>query len=235
MTNRAEALYRLQTIDLAMDKVSRRLQEVEAEMRPSEALQEERRSLQKEEQALAELRSKLRRLDLDLKGLESKIASTEEQLYSGQVRSPKELAGMEQESRYLKRSKGELEDEMLETMINIEEREDSVAAKREGLKAIETEWERRQAQLRKEQADLQVELADLRERRGGLRGSIADEDLAIYEELRRKKGGRSVALLKGGICQGCGVALPTSLAQRARHSPDLNFCVICGRILYAEG
>lgn len=234
MTNRAEALYRLQTIDLAMDKVSRRLQEVEAELGPSEALQEGRRSLQKEEQSLAELRRKLRRLDLDLRGLENKIASTEEQLYSGQVKSPKELAGMEQELRYLKRRKGELEDEMLETMIDIEEREASVAAKREELKAIETEWERGQARLRKEQADLQAELADLRENRGGLRGSIADEDLATYEELRRKKGSRGVALLKGGICQGCGVALPTSLAQRTRHSPDLNFCVICGRILYAE-
>jgi len=234
MTNRAEALYRLQTIDLAMDKASCRLQEVEAGLGPSKALQEGRRSLQKEEGALAELRKRLRRLDLDLKGLESKIASTEEQLYSGQVKSPRELAGIEQEWRYLKRRKGELEDEMLETMMDIEGREASVAAKREELRAIEAGWEQGQAGLRKEQADLQAELANLKEKRDSLRGLVADEDLATYEELRRKKGGRGVALLRGEICQGCGVALPTSLAQRARQSSDLNFCVICGRILYAE-
>lgn len=234
MTDRAEILYRLQTIDLTIDKTNRRLQEIEVKLGPSEKLQERQRLLQKEERALAELQRRLRSLDLDLKGLENKIASTKEQLYSGRIRNPKELAGIEQELRYLKRRKTGLEDEILETMIDIEEKEASVDAKREELKAIEIEWKQGQDRLRKEQADLQAELADLRGKRGNLRGSIADEDLATYEDLRQEKGGRGVALLKGEICQGCGVALPTSLTQQAHHSSDLTFCAICGRILYAE-
>lgn len=232
--NRAEALYRLQTIDLATDKATRELHNVEAHLGESEALREERLSLQEEEQALSSLQRKLRSLDLDLKGMEGKIASVEETLYSGRVKNPKELAAMEKEVRYLKRRRAELEDEVLETMIGIEEGEASVAAKREKVKKMEREWERKQAQLRATQAGLQDQLADLEGKRKALLKSIADQDLATYEKLRRRKGGRGVAPLKEGICQGCGVTLPLSVTQRARHSPELTFCPICGRILYAE-
>ncbi|MFQ6057616.1 MAG: zinc ribbon domain-containing protein [Anaerolineae bacterium] len=232
--SRAQSLYRLQSLDLEFEEKVGRLREVEAGLGESEALREARRALLAEEQRLAELQKRLRRQDLDLKTLSSKITAEEEKLYSGRIRNPKELAGIEEEVRYLKRYRSELEEEMLETMLDIEDVEAKVAAKGEKLRGIEAQWEQEQAHLREERAALQARLAELRAQRRALRASIASPDLLIYEELRRKKGGRGVALLVGELCQGCGVTLPTSQIQQARQSQDLAFCSNCGRILYVE-
>ncbi|HID87698.1 MAG TPA: hypothetical protein EYP55_10035 [Anaerolineae bacterium] len=232
LVSRTESLYRLQTLDLEIIEKTGRLQEVEASLGESEALREARRSLQAEEQRLAELQRRLRRQDLDLRSLTSKIATEEEKLYGGRIKNPKELAGIQEEVRYLKRNRSELEDAMLETMLEIEDVEAEVAARRERLQEIEAEWKQRQAGLREEEAALRARLARLEGERRALRASIDDQDLAIYKELRRKKGGRGVALLVGGLCQGCGVTLPTSKVQEVRRSQDLAFCSNCGRILH---
>ena len=63
---------------------------------------------------------------------------------------------------------------------------------------------------------------------------IVDQNLATYEALRPKKGGRPVALLEGSLCRGCLVTLPLSDSQRARSGSGLSFCTHCGRILYAK-
>ena len=59
-------------------------------------------------------------------------------------------------------------------------------------------------------------------------------DLALYEDLRHRRGGRAVAVLTGELCQGCGVTLPTNQAQQARQGEALPLCSSCERILYAE-
>jgi hypothetical protein len=120
---------------------------------------------------------------------------------------------------------------MLETMLEIEDVESGVAATQERLQAIETEWRREQAHLREERAGLRARLAELEGERKALHASIDDQDLAVYEELRHNKGGRGVALLVGGVCQGCGVTLPTSQVQQTRWSQNLAFCSNCGRLL----
>jgi predicted nucleic acid-binding Zn-ribbon protein len=233
LVSKAESLYRLQTLDLEIAEKTNRRQEIEASLGESEALRKARRLLQAEEQQLAEFQKRLRRQEMDLRSLSSKIAAEEKKLYGGRIKNPKELASLQEEVKYLKRNKSEMEDEMLETMLEIEDGEAEVAAKRERLQEIEAQWSREQADLREEQAALQARLDGLAGQRKALRASIDDRDLVVYEELRRRKGGLGVALLVGGLCQGCSVTLPSGEVQKARRSQDLAFCSNCGRILYA--
>lgn len=230
--SRAEFLYRLQTLDLEIVEKTNRLQEVEASLRESEALREARRSLQAEKERLAELQRRLRRQDMDLRSLTHKIATEEEKLYGGRIRNPKELASIQEEVQYLKRSQSKLEDEMLETMLEIEDVEAEAVARQESLQEIVAEWRRGQARLREEGAALRARMAKLKGERKALRASMNDQDLTMYEELRLERGGRGAARLVRGVCQGCGVTLPTSEVQQARRSQALVFCSNCGRILY---
>ena len=231
---KAETLFRLQTIDLEVDERTRRLKEVKASLAGNEELQRVRQALQDGERKLIRQRTKLRDRELEMQSLTNKIASVEDRLYGGRIKNPKELANFQEEVRYLKRRKGELEDQVLEAMIEVEESEASVTEQRERLARLEEEWQETQARLSVEQSELIGRLSQLKSQRGALQRAIEAGDLALYEDLRRRRGGRAVALLEGELCQGCMVTLPTSKAQQARQGEALTLCGSCERILYVE-
>ena len=232
--NRSQLLYRLQTIDLEMGNGKRRLEEVEAGLGESEELRQARRALQKAKDELNHWRTTLRDLELEAKSLTAKITSVEERLYSGRVTNPKELANFQNEVSYLKRRRGQLEDRQLEAMVEVEEHEAEVDSKKASLAQIEAEWTQTQERLTEERSELEERLAHLKKERVEVEGMIEAEDLALYGELRSRKGGRAVALLEGEVCQACRVTLPTSRVQQARSVDSLNFCSSCQRVLYVE-
>jgi predicted nucleic acid-binding Zn-ribbon protein len=232
--NRSQLLYRLQTIDLEMGNAKRRLEKVEAGLGESEELRQARRALQKAENELNHWRITLRDLELETRSLTAKITSVEERLYSGRVTNPKELANFQNEVSYLKRRRGELEDRQLEAMVEVEEHEAEVDGKKTSLAQIEADWTQTQKRLTEERGELEERLAHLKKERVKVEGMIEAEDLALYGELRSRKGGRAVALLKGEVCQVCRVTLPTSRVQQARSGGSLSFCSSCQRILYTE-
>ncbi|MFB0545537.1 MAG: zinc ribbon domain-containing protein [Anaerolineae bacterium] len=231
--HRAQALYKLQVIELEVSEGSQRLAEVESSLGENQELHQARRALEERENDLAGWRKKLRDLELEAKSLSNKISSVEDRLYSGRIHNPKELASLQEEVQYLKRRRSKLEDEMLEAMIEIEESEADVAKLRAELAQVEEDWRRGQAQLSTERDELKARLGQLEGQRAELRGAIKASDLSLYERLCHQKGGRGVALLKVGVCQGCGVTLPTSQAQQVRQGQNLSTCGSCGRILYA--
>jgi len=232
--NKTEALYRLQTIDLEIGERNRRLGEIKASLVGNEELDRARKALQEREKTLTRQRIRLRDRELEMRSLTGKIASAEDRLYSGRIKNPKELANLQEEVRHLKRKRGELEDQVLETMIEVEEGEASVAEQQERLTILESDWQAIQVRLSSEQGELLDRLSQLKANRAELLRSIQAVDLALYEDLRRRRGGRAVALLEGELCHGCGVTLPTNQARQARQGEILTLCASCERILYAE-
>ena len=232
--NRSHLLYRLQTIDLEIGNGQRRLGEVEAGLGESAELRQARQAVQKAEDELSRWRTTLRDLELEARSLTAKIPSAEERLYSGRVTNPKELANLQDEVSYLKRRRGELEDRQLEAMVEVEEYEAEVDSKKASLAQIEAEWSQAQKRLTEERSELEERLTHLEEERVKMEGMIGPEDLTLYGELRGRKGGQAVALLKEGVCQACRVTLPTSQVQQVRSRDSLSFCSSCQRILCAE-
>jgi predicted nucleic acid-binding Zn-ribbon protein len=232
--SKAETLYRLQIIDLEIEERNRRLKEIEASLGESEELRRAQQALQDGEKKLTRQRTRLRDRELDMRSLTSKIASVEDRLYSGRIKNPKELANLQGEVQYLKRRRSELEDQVLETMIEVEEGEASVAKQQERLTRLEEDWQQAHARLSAEQSELLNRLSQLKANRAALQRTIQAADLALYQDLRRRRGGQAVALLEGELCHGCGVTLPTSQAQQARQGEPLTLCSSCDRILYAE-
>ena len=232
--SKAERLYRLQTIDLEADARHSRLKEVKATLEGNEELPRVRQALQDEEKKLSRQRTKLRDRELEMQSLTDKIVSVEDRLYGGRIKNPKELANLQEEVQSLKRRKGELEDQVLEAMIEVEESEASVTEQRERLARLEAEWQETQARLSAEQNELISRLSQLKAERAGLQRAIEAGDLALYEDLRRRRGGQAVALLEGELCQACRVTLPTTKVQQARQGEALTLCSSCERILYVE-
>jgi predicted nucleic acid-binding Zn-ribbon protein len=117
-------------------------------------------------------------------------------------------------------------------MISVEEAEAELAERQARLRQIETNWRNDQASLQAEKAELEQRLAALGEERDGIRARIGAADLALYDDLRQRQAGTAVARLKRGICQACGVDVPTSMARAVERGEGIHYCPICNRLLF---
>lgn len=232
---RVRGLYDLQVIDQEIDEAERSIRVVESGLGESDELRAARESLAQASEWQGELRRRLRNLELDLEKVIEKRKTSEKSLYSGKVKSPKELTGLEQEVQLLKRRQVEVEDETLEVMSQLETANERLERERKGLERLEIRWREEQAELKEKQTTLSSRLSLLRERRESLQAAIAPEDLATYEDLRRRKGRQGVALVQNGVCQGCGVAVSTSKVTKVLRGEELIHCANCERILYLRG
>jgi len=224
MVNTARVLYRLQLLDSDLSERLSKLREAEGLVGESRELLAARRARDKAAAELATWGTRLRELEMDLETLSGRIASTEERLYSGQVTNPKELSGLEQDLQHSKRSRDKVEDRVLLAMERVDRCEKAAADAEARLDAVEARWRAQQGQLAKEIEQLQAQVA----------AQLGANDLALYEELLRKKGGRAVVLLVDQMCQGCRVTVPSSKGQQVRRGREVVTCTNCGRILISE-
>jgi predicted nucleic acid-binding Zn-ribbon protein len=63
--------------------------------------------------------------------------------------------------------------------------------------------------------------------------NVEQQDLKLYDDLRKQAGGIGIALLQDGNCSACGLGLAQSIQQSIRSGKDLIRCGQCRRVLYA--
>ena len=228
----AQELYRLQQRDQRLDALRKRQRDIQAAMNEPAAVFDVRTASATAQQSLTALQGDLRHAELERQTLDQKIQSEEKRLYSGRISNSKEIMSLEQEIASLKRRRTRLDDQMLETMFALEEAQKTHTAAATKLTNIERRWHTHLANLREQLTAVATEIAELEVETSALRENVAPGDLATYDELRRKKGGRAVAHIVSGRCEGCQVALPMLDISRARQTA-LAFCSQCGRILLA--
>ncbi len=228
-------LYQLQRLDLEREEKIAHLAEVETSLGETEDLKQARQLAAEMDDKLDQLRKQLRELELEVGAVEDKLKKNQEQLYGGHVRNPKELKGLQEEAITLRRHRSQLEDRELELMIATEEGEAELAERRARLRQIEDSWRADQAGMFAEKDRLQQRLAELEEQSSGMRADLGSKDLAFYDELQGRLDGKGIALLKDGLCQGCWVDVPMTLARAAERGQGLNYCPICDRLLFAGG
>lgn len=229
MTKGAD-LYRLQCLDREIDMTQRRLAEIEAALGESEPLKRARRAAASAQALVHKWTVRQRDVELETQGISDKISSSEQRLYSGAVKNPKELADLQAEVASLRRRRQKLEDDVLVAMIELEEAEAARVQADQDLDEIKAHWSAQQADLAAEREALQEKLTETQEARAELLPQVEPDDLAAYRSLRRTKGGLAVVQVQDGACGGCGVNVPPSLNWQLRHE-GLAYCGNCGRMI----
>jgi predicted nucleic acid-binding Zn-ribbon protein len=230
MTSATELLG-LQEIDLLRDKNRAQLADIEARLAETEELIAAREAVAAAEAELQGRRGQQKDIETRLADLDAKIRPIEKRLYDGSVRNPKELTDLQREVDSLKANRSALEDEGLEYVDAVEAADQSLAAARQALRAVEAQWQADQEGLRSSRARIERETAQLDAERSRLATGMAAVALAEYEKLRGARQGRAVARIERGSCQGCRVSLPTHVIQRAHSAANLVQCPRCERIL----
>jgi predicted nucleic acid-binding Zn-ribbon protein len=226
----AGQIYQLQEIDLEIAGEERRLGQVNGRLGKDAVVVVTRQKLDAAKDKLEEFRQRQRSLEWEIDDLASKIKKGDEELYSGRIKNPKELANLQHEVELLKAKRDGLETRDLQIMEQVESAEGSVTALSRELEETVAEWQREQEQLRNDKAALESSLSRLKEKRQTLAAEVDPRTMALYDRLRKGKE-FAVARVEQGICRGCRISLPSSELQQAR-SGALVQCGSCGRILY---
>lgn len=166
----------------------------------------------------------------ELEDLNNKTKRSEDRLYSGNVKNPKELADLQSEIKSLGRRREALEDDILETMVLIEDAEGEKLAAEEVQFHLEAEREVAAPKLAKEQNELALRLHHLTQDRKSLAAEIDAAALADYENLRQRKNGVAVAKLRVNQCQSCFTTCSASKMKKVEEGA-LVYCGGCGRML----
>ncbi|MCZ7668056.1 MAG: hypothetical protein M5U34_13110 [Chloroflexi bacterium] len=145
------ALYRLQQIDAEIKETKSRLLAVLTAQKEPEALAKARDRVETAVAILQKQQAQRKRYQTELDDLNAKTKRSEDRLYSGKVKNPKELKDLQSEIKSLGRRREALEDDILETMVLIEDAEGEKLAAEEVLFNLEAERETALPQLAQEQ------------------------------------------------------------------------------------
>jgi len=230
----AADLYALQEIDSAIEAVKASLMAVEEQLGESEELIAGRQAVEEGRAALEGVGKQQRELEWQVDDLRSRVSGVEGKLYGGSVRNPKELGSMQEEANILRGQLRRREDELLDLMVRVEEKQAALREAEESLAEVEKRWRQEQEELVNQKGRLEDELAGLEERRRQQSGVVGARALALYDNLLERRQGRAVVKVERGMCGGCRISLPMTVLQKARSGLDVVQCVSCERILYVS-
>jgi len=223
-------LYRLQELDSAADSTHDRLAKIAVALNDHAQLQQARQALERAQALAKKWAVQQRGLELDIQSLTDKTSGSEQRLYSGMVKNPKELSDLQAEVASLKRRQLKLEDDLLDAMVEREDAEEMRARAQQRSDEIQALWTIQQADLLAEQETLEEGLREIEQEREGLLPRVDSGNLTTYEHLRRRKGGIAVTSPNGEVCGICGVAISPSLKWKLREG-EIIYCGTCERII----
>jgi predicted nucleic acid-binding Zn-ribbon protein len=234
--SRWDALLTVQEHDTTVDQIVHRLGHLPARAELEELMGRiggiEGR-LAEVETSKAELARAQQRLEDEIAILRDKATQHDTQLYSGTIANPRELQALQDEIAALRRRIGQLEDQELEIMEQIEPLDVELSRLADERRQVDEDAGTLRAAIAEQEVALEDELATVRSERSAAAAGVESTLLEEYEDMRPKLGGIAIARLVGGSCGGCHLSLSAVEIDRIRHLPpeEPARCEECGRLL----
>jgi len=174
----------------------------------------------------------LKDAELEVQQVEEKRKDYETRLYGGKVHNPKELQAMQDEVEMLARLKAKLDDKIIGLIEVTDARKAELTAKAATLKVAKAAFNAR-VKLYKVQADeIRAQAQLVVNQRGAVAAKVPPVLLKRYDALRAVKAGIAIAALEdGNACEGCKMALPSSVVTLVHEGLRIETCMNCGRML----
>lgn len=196
-------------------------------------LDESREKLEEAETFLGEKNARRRDLELDVEALRGKLSKYRSQLT--EVKTNKEYQAVLHE---IATAEGEIttkEDQILEGMMVIEEKEQLGETLRKEFEHKEKEILQKRSELEKFAAEAQAQIDDLENEKSQLGTQIPDELSQQYGKIATARNGLALAEAKDQSCQACHVKLRPQLFAELKTKQEIITCENCNRFLYWAG
>jgi len=194
-----------------------------------EELEAERKVHQDYLDHITRLKLKQRQDEVTLKETESRLGKLELQLT--EAVSQKEFAAKQSEIEQAKVKKGELEDAILSTIMELEE-------KTAGIPAANQKWADAQAEFAQYEKEAAERLEQMKQDQEASKADLARNESLLpadvkptYDTIVKAKGPDALAGAKNRVCLGCRISMTDGHFSELRNGAFLT-CPNCGRMLY---
>ena len=224
-------LIHLQALDLAIDRLRKRIDHIPSAQQALDArLAAHTASLNAVKERVAANQAARRDIDKQLAEMNTRLSKFKNQLM--EVKTNKEYQAMQKEMGHAQDEIGMHETHMLERM----EEGDGLAGE---LKTAEASFKAEQAAVAAERSKLDAErttddteLERLLGERQGVVSQISPDAMRIFERVSHGRKGVAMAEAKDGLCVVCHVRLRPQIFNEVRRNDQLIQCDSCTRILY---
>jgi len=226
-------LVELQLIENAISARSSEIENIKNNKEQVSAKEELKRAAGKFNEAsgaYSDLESKRKKLEDTVELQNEKIKNDEKKLFSGTIMSAKELENYQEEVRILKQKNSEIEDKILELMIELEEMSDKVKLAAAEKDKAEADLNRINNEMNEKIEVLKHIVEGLRKRKDDVILRIPGDHLKKYNEVKTKKGGIAVSVLKNNFCSVCNMEIPMIAAEKIEDIDEIYSCPLCGRM-----
>lgn len=189
---------------------------------------------------LSQKKNRLIQAQLEVKELELQIAENKElrEKYQDQmltIKTNKEYDALVVQIEATKTEIAKSEELCLELMTEIEQLCASVTELEEKSAQIQTENSGRLRDLQIQIDSVQGKMEEKEAHREDIAAKVPKPVMAMYERVRKGKGGDVVVPLKRGACGECYKSQPPQMIQLIKKGETIQTCSSCGRILIWEG
>lgn len=230
--SRSANLMRLQNIDSQIQHIQDRIDEIQKALYDTSELKDSEKLVVDADTYLHNCQEILRKNENNVRDQRIKIEQTDNSLYGGKIRNPKELQDLQNEAAALRRYLSVLEDRQLDSMISLEEAETRYQMAKDNYEKIKTKKVQQSEKLSGEMSQLNMDLKRLDVERNVVTQTIDVNDLEIYEKLRNSRRGLAVTTIVDHTCVACGTTLTPAIRQSAQSPTLIVQCPSCRRILY---
>jgi len=225
-------MYKLQQFDSELQRQRQYIEDIDRQLSGNKALTIAEANLTLIRQQLAEMRKTQKSTEWKLEDMTARSRDINNKLYTGIVQSPKELLSLKHEAESLKQRIDAKEEELLEIMGQVEEKEREEKSCSQKCSELTQEWQQKQTNLAQKRDESEKEIARLNKSREEDIRQIEERAVSLYQQIKTIRG-QAVVRVQQGQCQGCHMTLPIGQAQKAK-AGEIVQCSNCSRILYVE-
>ncbi len=230
------ALMALQRIDSALDEARRKYAQLDQGKKERALYEEAKAAHEAAQEAVRAQETILQDTTLEMQALQEKHLKEEKRLYSGQIKSPRELQDLQAEVEMLARHIDTLSGRREEHIIQLEVVQGREANARQKLQKTGAAYKERIKAFNESAALLRDEASSLKSARAEAVHVPEQAMLERYEAARLQRNGVAIAVVleNGEVCGGCHMTLARNQVQELKLLNSIVVCDNCGRMLCLE-
>ena len=160
--------------------------------------------------------------------------AVDKRMRMNRIKNIKELQALQREIDLMRQANGELEEELIKIMQQMDGIKAQMQTKEAEMAALNEEWEKQQQALGTQITGIDQAVTEAAIRRQSIAAQITGDLISRYELIFSRRGGTAVVEVSGGICQGCYMNIPPQLSNEIIRSDKVHLCPSCQRIVYIK-
>ncbi|MGH7797137.1 MAG: zinc ribbon domain-containing protein [Candidatus Binatia bacterium] len=158
----------------------------------------------------------------------------EKRMRMNRIKNVKELQALQREIDQARQNNGELEEELIRIMQEIDGIKAQIQAKEAEMSTMQEEWQSKQKELEEQIHGIDAAVSQAIARRQSIATQVTGDLISRYDLIFSRRGGTAVVEVTAGICQGCFMNIPPQLWNEIIRNEKLHLCPSCQRILFVK-